>query len=479
MAVLTHNVKFPCGFELRFLEWERYNSDSEAFSGKMAELWEPYTLWVKYRMALQIGDRILYQSNKETTLVLEDIKRLIKELGLNFVRLSHYPQSPDFLDACDKEGLLVYAEIATWKSVRTGRWLRAACRQLAGMIERDRRHPSIILWGMGNESRSRRAYLKLMDTARSLDPTRPLIYAENHLYRAKRKRTIGLPDVWGLNYEFDALEEGRQASRLRNVVVSECSNNPHAVRGDPAEEAKQVAMIRADLDRFRDKPYVAGFALWSFGDYATLRKKRYRRFCGIVDAWRVPKMSAALLSALFRDDPFLKCFVDWIEDGSDRQRDVHIFTNCETVEVFCNERKVGEEKAKTCVALTLRFEPGKLRVVGSGPHGSAEQTIPSFGPAHHVSFLSPPAQVTAEARETFPVDLEIRDAQDRLVLWSGRAALQIEGPARWRTHREDGTVTVADGTARAYVTGRGETGCVILKAAAGGLATAETIIDFA
>ena len=100
MAGLTHNVKFPCGFELRFLEWERYNSDSEAFSGKMVELGEPYTLWVKYHMALQIGDRILYQSNKETTLILEDIKRLIKELRQltndKRDRLAFDPIEPDF-----------------------------------------------------------------------------------------------------------------------------------------------------------------------------------------------------------------------------------------------------------------------------------------------------------------------------------------------------------------------------------------------
>ena len=80
MAILTHNGKYPCRFDLRLLEWERYNTSAEAVNEKTAGLGEPYTLWVKYRMALQIGDRVLYQSNKETTLVLEDIKRLVKEL---------------------------------------------------------------------------------------------------------------------------------------------------------------------------------------------------------------------------------------------------------------------------------------------------------------------------------------------------------------------------------------------------------------
>lgn len=118
--------------------------------------------------------------------------RAIRDAGLNFVRLSHYPQHPAFLDACDELGILVYAEIATWKSVRRGRWLTNACRQMRGLITRDRNHPSVILWGMGNESQNRAAYRRLGDLVRALDPTRPTIYAENHLYRARRKKTIGL-----------------------------------------------------------------------------------------------------------------------------------------------------------------------------------------------------------------------------------------------------------------------------------------------
>ena len=80
MAVLTHNEQYPCAFDLRLLEWERYTTDKEGLNVKTVGLGEPYTLWVKYCMALRIGDRILCQSEKDTTLVFEDIRRLIKEL---------------------------------------------------------------------------------------------------------------------------------------------------------------------------------------------------------------------------------------------------------------------------------------------------------------------------------------------------------------------------------------------------------------
>jgi len=100
VAVLTHDEQYPCAFDLRLLEWERYTIDKEGLNVKTVGLGEPYTLWVKYRMALQIGDRILYQSQKDTTLVFEDIRRLIKELKQltngKKDRVAFDPVEPDF-----------------------------------------------------------------------------------------------------------------------------------------------------------------------------------------------------------------------------------------------------------------------------------------------------------------------------------------------------------------------------------------------
>jgi beta-galactosidase len=225
----------------------------------------------------------------------------IRDMGLNAVRLAHYPQHPAFLDACDEMGILVYAEIATWKSVTTGGWLDAAERQLRGMILRDRHHPSIILWGLGNESRSRPAYERLGAVAHELDPDRFTIYAENHLYRAKRQNALNLVDVWGCNYELDVLDEVVDYCTTGVALVSECSNSPHAVPGDEAMEQDQVERIARDLDTIAAHPACAGFFIWSFQDYATLRKKRYKRHCGLVDAWRQPKPAARMLKERFKN----------------------------------------------------------------------------------------------------------------------------------------------------------------------------------
>jgi len=100
MAVLTHDQRYPCVFELALLEWERYGDDTEAADRETTGLGTPFTLWVKYRMGLKIGDKVLYESNGGTTLVLEDIRRLICDLlelaGGNKDRMGFDPIEPDF-----------------------------------------------------------------------------------------------------------------------------------------------------------------------------------------------------------------------------------------------------------------------------------------------------------------------------------------------------------------------------------------------
>jgi len=251
--------------------------------------------------------------------------RLIKELGLNFVRFAHYPQSPDFLDACDEFGILVLAEIATWKSVRKGAWLQNALRQMRDMIRRDRAHPSVILWGMGNEAQDHTAYTQLHGLAQNLDLDRATTYAENHQYRGIRHKTLDIPDVLGINYELDQLENARDASKNQSLLVTEISNCP-AERGNLAEEKEQIRVLVEHHEEMQNKPWVAGWTLWCLADYGTMRKKRWLRHSGYVDAWRQLKPAAVVLKAMHRDEPVAALFGDWCSEGP-AERDVLLVTN--------------------------------------------------------------------------------------------------------------------------------------------------------
>lgn len=258
-----------------------------------------------------------------------DEARQIRDAGFNLVRLSHYPQSPAFLDACDELGLLVYAELATWKRVRTGRWLKNAKQQMRRMIQRDGHRPSVICWGLANEAQHHKAFAELIDVVKATDlPTpRPTIYAENHLYRGHRHKTLDQVDVLGVNYELDALEEARDASRNQALLISEMSNQPDAKRGTLDEELLQVEQLERDWAALRDTPFVAGWCIWCWADYATLRKRRYLRYSGLVDAMRLPKPALARIRArLDRRRPFVDAFGNWGKDGP-AERQIWVASN--------------------------------------------------------------------------------------------------------------------------------------------------------
>jgi beta-galactosidase len=108
-----------------------------------------------------------------------DAQILKFELGLNAVRTSHYPQDPEFLDECDRIGLLVMEEFPDWQYIgKSAEWQENGVQAVRDMILRDRNHPSIILWGVrGNEASPREEddrefYARTYAAAKELDPTR-------------------------------------------------------------------------------------------------------------------------------------------------------------------------------------------------------------------------------------------------------------------------------------------------------------------
>ena len=373
--------------------------------------------------------------------------RLLKNMGCNFVRLSHYPQHPEFLSACDEIGILVYAELASWKSVRGGHWLKNAIRQLKGMIKRDRNHPSVILWGLGNESRHRAAYQELCAVSKQLDPGRATIYAENHLYRAKRYRTLNLVDVWGSNYELDIVGEVADYCSTGCVVVSECSNQPHAHRCSLSQMAAQVEQVDRDLDQIVGQAHVTGFALWSFNDYATLRKKRYARYCGVVDAWRLPKMVGSYLRCRFSQDLQLEVFGDWSRASTEEMRTVYVLSNATSLTWSTRDGHLHPLAGQLFQSISVPFAGGPLVVRGSLDGKEVEAQL-----VEHDAGVRLEVQVGEPCDEGWrSVNLLVRDRENLVDEgWSGSVCLEAAGPVEVASHRADGSIPVDRGRGRTW-----------------------------
>jgi beta-galactosidase len=240
---------------------------------------------------------------------VRDAEILKRELKVNLVRTSHYPQSPWFLDACDELGLLVFEEIPGWQHVGDPAWQAVAIDNVAGMISRDWNHPSIVLWGVRiNESADvHDFYVATNRLAHALDPTRQTggvryitdsemledVYTMNDFI-------LGNEELPGANRPRTALRDQREATGRKTFVpymVTEFNGHMFPTKRYD-QELRQVEHVRRYLDildaAYGD-PHVAGAIGWCMFDYNTHKDfGSGDRIChhGVMDMFREPKFAA-------------------------------------------------------------------------------------------------------------------------------------------------------------------------------------------
>ncbi|MCM1107010.1 MAG: glycoside hydrolase family 2 protein, partial [Blautia sp.] len=228
-----------------------------------------------------------------------DADILKKELGLNAVRTSHYPQSHYFLERCDELGLLVFTEIPGWQHIGDEDWKRQAVENVRDMVRQYRNHTSIILWGVRiNESRDEDAfYQKTNAAARALDPSRPTGGVRAH------KKSRLLEDVYTYN---DFVHDGKARGCDKKADVTSDMNKAYLVSEynghmfpsksfDWEEHRAEHAIRHANvLDAVAGEKDIAGSFGWCMFDYNTHKDfGSGDRICyhGVMDMFRNPKLA--------------------------------------------------------------------------------------------------------------------------------------------------------------------------------------------
>lgn len=226
----------------------------------------------------------------------EDIRRRFrhaKELGCNFLRLTHYPHHELVAEIADEEGLLLWEEIPVYWAIDFANpdTYADAENQLLELIARDANRASVILWGVGNENADTNARFmfmsRLAEAARHADPTR-LIAAACLINRSTFRiedRLAACLDVVGLNeyfgwYEpdFTGLERLLANSQPgKPVVISETGADAlaghHGRDTELFTEERQAAMLSRQLAIIRDVPYIRGFCAWLLYDFRSERRQ--------------------------------------------------------------------------------------------------------------------------------------------------------------------------------------------------------------
>jgi beta-galactosidase len=414
--------------------------------------------------------------------------RLVKDMGVNAVRTAHNPPAAEFLDLCDRMGLLVMNEAFdewTHGKVEHGyhryfaEWSE---RDLTDFIRRDRNHPSVVLWSLGNEIGEQHApgghdvLRGLVAIAHREDPTRPVTTGNDHIYADDGATTgefLELLDVVGYNY-VDRWHERRElyATQDRHAhpdwkFVGTESGAVWGTRGeyslgdDPARPRPSytTGMIRAEqLWRFVAlNDWFAGDFMWTGIDY--LGESRWPRVAstsGALDLVGFPDDGYYFYQSRWTDAPMIHLFPHWNWPGREGQIiPVLAYTNCDAVELYLNDRFIGEKRlefprqgtsggwntyerpqvfpstADLHLAWDVPYEPGVLRAVGKRA-GSVVATVEvrTAGAAAALRLRLDRGEIRAGVRDVAHVEVEIVDA-DGVVVPTSDALVRftVEGPA--------------------------------------------------
>lgn len=296
-----------------------------------------------------------------------DADILKKELGVNAVRTSHYPQSHAFLDRCDELGLLVFTEIPGWQHIGDTAWKARAVENVKDMIMQYRNHTSIILWGVRiNESQDDDDFYKETNrVAHETDPTRP-----TGGVRANKKSHL-FEDVYTYN---DFVHEGNNPGCEKKKKITPDVKKPYLISeynghmyptkamDDESHRAEHAIRHANVLNDVAGESDIAGSFGWCMADYNTHKDfGSGDRICyhGVLDMFRNPKTAAAVYACEQEKEPvlWLSSSMDIGEHPGCNRGNIWIFSNADSVKMYKNDRLIKEYKPEDSPYKNLKHGP--------------------------------------------------------------------------------------------------------------------------
>ena len=380
---------------------------------------------------------------------------IMKNMGCNAIRTSHNPPAPELLDLCDQMGFLVMDEaFDEWIRSKTmygyGRFFDEwSERDLTDMIHRDRNHPSIILWSIGNEipeQDNANAYdmsKRLVDICHREDPTRFVTSACNSPEAAVTSGFSKPLDVIGINYNIPSYQAYKGNAKLFGSetasAVSTRGEYNLVNSGDTLKIIKDLNnqctsydinapnwgnIAEASLKAVKDAPWVAGEFVWTGFDYigepTPFSWPSVSSYFGIVDLCGFPKDRYYLYQSRWTDKPVVHILPHWNWKGYEgREIPVWCYSNCESVELFLNGKSLGKKNFSDTKELHLVWEvpytPGTLNAVATikGKTVCTDEIQTAGSPAKII--LSPDRkQLIADGTDLSYVKVEIVDKEGRV-----------------------------------------------------------------
>jgi len=432
---------------------------------------------------------------------LERRMKMLKDMGCNAIRTSHYPHSPELMALCDKMGFLVINEtFDEWRRGWNfeGKLLVASKnnkgkapfgynkyfdewheRDLTDHMKRDRNHPCVIMWSVGNEvpesvKNGEIETVKILrDICHKTDPTRPVTVGCNHIKSANESGFTEQLDIVGYNEGVESvfeIEGDRVRYPKRKMYLSEV---PHSLqtRGEyrtipryfrpgfehPKLTEKEVfpetdayyessydnSGVQIDARRSwrmtKTQPYIMGEFRWTGFDYIGESGgwPRVLGNFGIIDLCNFPKDHYYFYQSQWTDKPMVHILPHWTWSGKEGTTiPVWCYTNCDEAELFLNGTSLGtrafDEKNDMHLEWLVPYQPGELKVVAR-KEGKVAATM-----SHHTAGAPARFSVSADQTSLDParrdlsyLTIRMEDENGNFVPTASKwVHIQIEGPGR-------------------------------------------------
>ncbi len=418
-------------------------------------------------------------------------KRLttLKEMGINALRTTHNPFSPEFYTMCDTLGIMVMDEAfdGWWKAkaefdygLYFDKWWK---QDLKDFIKRDQNHPSVVIWSIGNEVPRFTAeeQKEIVDFLKNIDNTRPVTQGRGHLAPSI--------DIAGFNGHGElkgVLEKYHKQNPDKLIIGTEITHTLqtrgvyrtqtwYRTKDNPAPwekpanfknfEAKVYKIphltddevftditkkyqssydnsivrigVRDDWNRVEKLDYYIGNFRWTGFDYLGESfgwPARTANF-GIIDLAGFPKDHYYLYQSLWSDKPMVHMLPHWTHTGKEGvEIPVVVYTNCESAELFLNDKSLGEKEmtSERQLVWQVPYVKGELKVVAKNDGSKiVEKIYKSAGEANKINLKT--EELTIQANRTDVVHIEVIIADSENVMLpdaNNLVEFEITGPAK-------------------------------------------------
>ncbi len=374
--------------------------------------------------------------------------RKLQEMGCNAIRTSHNPPTPELLTACDQLGMLVFDETRMMSSNPEG------LSQFADLIRRDRNHPSVFMWSMGNEEgqanteKGLHILTAMKAVATEYDGSRPVSIAPIF---AIGVGGLVVCDVMGYNYMDPAAAAYHKTHPEKPVIGTE-TVSAVGTRGvyitDPAKGFvgsydPYTTTGRASAEGWwsfcNSQPWLAGGFVWTGFDYRGEPSPNgwpnISSQYGVIDTCGFPKDTFFYYQSWWTSQPILHLFPHWNWSGMEgKEIAVWVYSNLDKVELFLNDQSLGAKEVKkdSHLAWLVKYAPGSIEARGF-KDGKQVMTAKreTTGPAAKLVLTADRQELSANGEDVAMFAIAVQDAQGRVLpITDNEVAFKISGEGK-------------------------------------------------